>query len=175
MHSHRTLFLISIFAAAQFLLCGCSPSLRGNPRITVPPTVTAVYTETPASNIRITDTAGIEKNLFDHLGSPILLQFWPDPAALTEAEANAMRAAYDTHGEKIVFLLVCPAPPAPDTLFSEHGLLPLLFFDADGSAAKTYNAAEAPATIFIDADGFIATQSIGPISEEALIFGLNLL
>jgi len=171
-YSRKTL---CFFTAALFLLCGCSPSLRGNPAITVPPVATATYTETPAQNIQLTDNKGDSITLFDYLGSPVLLQFWPDLNALSDSELDAMQHAYMQKGDDIVFLLVCPAPPSSDDAFSKRGLLPLLCFDADGAAAKTYEAEHAPATIFIDADGFIVTQANETISQDALFFGLDLL
>lgn len=167
--------ILCLFTAALLLLCGCSSSLRSNPNVTVPPTTTAAYTETPASDFSVTDAEGNRTCLFDHLGTPVLVQFWPDPTALSERELDIIQHAFDEHGEEIVFLLVCPVPPSPNDLFSERGLLPLLHFDADGSAAAVYGVGDMPATLFIDADGFIATQASGSITEDALLFGLDLL
>jgi len=161
--------------AALLLLCGCSSTLRGRPDVTVPPTATAAYTETAASDIRIHDAYGTPVSLFDYLGKPILLQFWPNGNNLSEAELDMLQRAYESHGETIVFLLICPEPPLPTSGFSERGLLPLLYFDPDREAAAIYDAKQMPVTVFVDADGFIAGESRGTISEEALLFGLNLL
>lgn len=164
--------ILCCFAAALLLPCGCSSSLRTRPGVTVPPVATAAYTETPAADIRLTDINGNEVFLFDHLGTPVLLQFWTNDE-ISEEELSAMQRAYAARGEEIVFLLVCPTP-FPD-LLSEKGFSELLYFDPDGSAAAAYGIGSSCATIFIDADGFIATQSIGPLSEDALLFGLQLL
>lgn len=166
---------LCLLAAALLLLCGCSPTLRGRPNVTVPPIATAAYSETLAADIRLTDTDGNTVSLLDYLGKPVLLQFWPDGNGLTEAELDMMQRAYESNGENIIFLLVCPEPPMPPNAFSERGLLPLLYFDPEQTAAEIYNAKQTPATIFIDADGFIAAQSEGSISEDALLFGLKLL
>lgn len=166
---------LCLIAAALVFLCGCSSSLRGRPDVTLPPVATAAYSETLAADIRLTDGDGNAVSLLDHLGSPILLQFWPDTSAPSDEELDIIQRAFESHGESIIFLLVCPKPPMPPDAFSERGLLPLLHFDPEQTAAEIYNAKQTPATIFIDADGFIAAQSEGSISEDALLFGLKLL
>jgi len=170
--SRRTL---CFFTAALLLLCGCSPSLRSNPAITVPPVATAAYTETPASDIPLIDADGNEFSLFDHLGTSILLQFWPNPELLSDAELDVMQRAYTEYGKETVFLLILSQASVSTDAFSERGMQALLCYDPTGTAAAAYGALDQPATIFIDADGFIATQSNGILSEDALFFGLSLL
>lgn len=165
--------MLCIFAAALLLLCGCSSSLRTRPGVTVPPVATAAYTETPATDIVLTDANGNEMHLFDHLGTPVLLQFWPEGTAIAEENVAAVRRAYDDCGKDVMFLVVCTVSHA-DAL-TEAGLASLVHFDTDGAAARAYDIDQSPVTIFIDADGFIATQSVGTISEEVLLFGLKML
>ena len=60
-------------------------------------------------------------------------------------------------------------------LFAREQLRLPLSFDEDGSALALCGAAQAPATYFIDEEGFIAARSEGGIGEDALLFGLSLL
>ena len=93
----------------------------------------------------------------------------------------ALQRAYEAYGEDIVFLVINMTDgnretrATADAYVREQGFTFPVLYDLDGSAAAVYGAGEAPATIFIDADGFIVTRSAGTIDEETLLFGLKLL
>lgn len=152
-------------------------------RTPIPPTPApfsagAAFETIPVRDFVVTGDAG-QTSLFHLLGKPVLVHFWNGDSDAVLEELQALERAYQGFGEDIQFLVIhtrgAQDENAAKALFLRQALTLPLYFDADGSAREACGAPQAPATYFIDADGFLAVASETALDEEALQFGLSLL
>ena len=165
----------TILVLAAMLTTGCrKEGLHARADITVPPVPTAVYTESAAPDITIRDMNGNSIRLSDLFGKPIVLKFFRPDHAHSMDDLALLQDAFDVHKEDIQFVILTDRDPS-SLVFPDDMRISLPFFtDPDGTAFTAYHIADMPATIFIDADGFIAAQAQDSISKEALDFGIKL-
>ena len=169
----KLLFLV-IFPLA--FIMGCSSELKHRADVTVPPTVTAAYTESGASDISFSDPSGKLYQLSDYFGKPIVLKFWNPDHENAMNDLETIESFYQTRKDDIHFFLLSPV--GKDTLsedFNPDKISIPFYSDGSGEAAKIYGVQNEPAVFFIDSDSFIVAESKKPLSEEAFSFALNLL
>jgi len=122
---------------------------------------------------------GNELRLFDHLGTPMVVYLWDGAEESTVAELQALERAYLAHGETIAFLPInVLGSLTQDTiikLYEREKFTMPCYFDTLQEATEACGIAQAPMTIFIDAEGFVAASSEVNIDEETLLFGVSLL
>lgn len=182
---------VVILAAAALILIGAALLLfrltpvgnlipQSTPVPFTPPPFSegAAFETLPMSDFVVTDDAG-QTSLFDLLGKPVLVHFWNGDSDAVLEELQALERAYQDFGEDIQFLVIhtrgAQDEDAAKALFLRQAFTLPLYFDADGSAREACGAPQAPATYFIDAEGFVAAASETAIDEDALQFGLSLL
>ena len=176
--------LALILIGAVLLLLRLTPVGDAVPRNTPAPYTPVPYSEGAAFETQamrdfvVMGDAG-QTSLFELLGKPVLVHFWNGDSEAVVEELQALERAYQHFGEDVQFLVVHTrgslSEDAARALFLRQAFTLPLYFDADGSARKACGAPQAPATYFIDADGFLAAASETGIDEDALQFGLSLL
>lgn len=170
-------FLCDALTARQPAVDGAAQTEAVTP---IPYAEGAGFTVDALPDFAYTGSNGAAARLYDHLGTPIVLHFWNGGDEAVLEELRALESAYGQYGEDVLFLTVhtrAAAQTAQEAraLFAREQLRLPLSFDEDGSALALCGAAQAPATYFIDEEGFIAARSEGGIGEDALLFGLSLL
>ena len=174
MKRHGLILCLFIFLAAA-LTAGCRKSgLHPRADITVPPVPTAVYTESAAPDITVLDAGGNTVRLSDLFGKPIILKFFHPDHVHAVDDLILLQDAYDLHKEEIQFMILTSGDPSLLVLPDDVRISLPFFTDPDGSAFSAYSILDAPAMVFIDADGFIAAEARDSISKEALDFGIKM-
>lgn len=152
--------------------------LRADNPTSIPYAEGAAFDTDAIHDFTVSGSAG-DLQLFDHLGEPILLHFWRGESDEVLQELKALDDAYRKYGEDLQFVIVhamgAQTRSEAEAIFKREELTLPLYFDEDGSAMRANGATQAPATYFVDADGFIAASSAGSITEETLRFGIALL
>lgn len=179
---YKMLYYISMryfrLAAIYLLFCvffsGCS-SVQNAVQYTVPPVITEMPApEVQADDYCFMDADGNTLHLWDLWGCPILLKFCSPDFQSLSVEMDAIQRAYEQYGKSIRFLMVFPSDyhHSASVFLKQNNYSFPFYIGLDSVAAKP---SFDNTVFFIDSDGFIVTQTSGPMEEEALEFGLRLL
>jgi len=135
---------------------------------------------TKAPDFSVYDASGNKVNLSDHVGKPIVLNFWASWCGPCQSEMPDFHEKYLELGEEIHFLMVNmtggrETPESAKAFISEKGYTFPVFYDTDSDAAMTYSVYSLPTTYFIDAEGYLIAQATGAIDTETLQIGIDMI
>ncbi len=146
----------------------------------VRPELSAVETaEGVAPNFSVLDESDGSYHLSDFRGQPVVLNFWSSRCGPCKQEMPYFQQAWETYGDKAEFMMVNLTDGYNDTYGSalrvirENGYTFPVYFDTESDAAKAFEIGVMPVTVFIDADGKIASKHIGAITEAQLEKGIQ--
>lgn len=131
-------------------------------------------TKNKASDFTVYDENKNKVNLSDYIGKPVVVNFWASWCPPCKREMPAFQEAADMYGEEVTFLMVNETDGERETMdtaqkfFEDNGYEMKMLFDLDGDAGSTYNLLYLPRTLFIDADGNIAEDHVGELSDTEL-------
>ena len=135
----------------------------------------------PAPDFVFTDAEGVEYRLSDFFGTPIVLNFWASWCGPCRNELPEFDEASGELSGKVQFIMMDIADGASETVgtgsdfIAENGYGFPVFYDTSLDGCRAYGISAIPVTVFIDADGNIAAQSIGSMSGETLRQGIALI
>lgn len=188
MSSNKKFLLLAVAFAAILLLASLGYGFLSKsyePESTpVTETATSAAEEQepiPAPDFTVLDSQGNSVSLSDHLGKPMVINFWATWCGPCTSELPAFDTAYAAYGEDIEFLMVNLTDGSQETMESvaafldDTGYTFPVYFDTTLSAAMTYGATSIPLTIFVYADGTLAGGYRGAMAEETLTQILDLL
>lgn len=124
-----------------------------------------------AIEFTLQDLDGNSVNLSDHLGKPIVVNFWASWCAPCRIEMPELQATFEAYQEDDLVILALnqeePQEVAADFFFDEMGLTftnPLL--DAEASVAEEWGVRNLPTTFFINAEGVVTAVHRGPALQS---------
>lgn len=127
-----------------------------------------------APDFAVEDIEGNTHRLSDHIGTPVILNFWATWCGPCQNEMPEFEAAYQEYGDRIQFMMINLTDGYSDTVGSatqfvhDGGYTFPLFFDTSMEAAMNYGTSSIPVTCFIDAEGRLVYTQIGMISSDTL-------
>jgi cytochrome c biogenesis protein CcmG/thiol:disulfide interchange protein DsbE len=175
--------VIPAVALAVTMLCalaGCS-SEQASSSSAAPNTGASASGQesTPAADFVVVDAQGNEVSLSSFRGKPVVVNFWTSWCTYCKQEIPDFQNAYDAYGDRVEFMMVNSTSDSQETLkkaqayLDEGGYTFPCYFDTTGQAVQAYQLQGYPTTYVIDAQGNIATYSIGAMTEENLMSALE--
>lgn len=137
--------------------------------------------EYTAPNFTVLNDKLKEVELEDFIGKPIVLNFWATWCYYCTLEMPDFEAAYEAHGDDVVFLMVNATDGRNETVakakayIDEMGYGFPVYYDTALEAVNAYDITGFPSTFFIDKNGDVVTSKVGMISAEALEEGIKLI
>ena len=139
--------------------------------ITLPTSGGPVLVGDTAIEFSLVDLDGNPVNLSDHLGHPIVVNFWASWCAPCRIEMPELQATFENYQDDDLVILALnqdePADVAAAFFFDEMGLTftnPLL--DENTEIAQLYGIRNLPTTYFIDAEGVVTAVHRGPALQS---------
>ncbi len=135
--------------------------------LTLPDSGSPVAVGDTAIDFTLTNLDGTAVTLSDHLGQPIVINFWASwcgPCRIEMPDLQALHGKYNDDG--LVILAINQAETsaaAADFFVHQMGLTftnPLL--DTESTVADKYGVRNLPTTLFIDVDGRVTAVHRGP-------------
>lgn len=132
-----------------------------------------------AQDFEVLDQEGNTVRLSDFLGKPIVLNFWASWCPPCIAEMPFFQSAYESLGDRVVFLMVNETDGNRETIekaeaFLEQENLDLpVYFDTKLEAGYVYSVTGIPVTYFIDKEGVIRSFEQGSLTEKKLLENIN--
>lgn len=124
-----------------------------------------------ALDFEVQNVDGETVRLSDHLGQPIILNFWASWCAPCRVEMPALQALYEEHKEQGLVILALNQNESEQTaerfFYQEMGLsfaVPLL--DEQFGVAERYGVRNLPTTIFVDDSGTVTAIHRGPAVQS---------
>ena len=135
----------------------------------------------PAPDFTVLNAAGEEVSLSDHIGKPIVLNFWATWCGPCKSELPDFDRIAAERGDEVEFMMINLTDGGRETeetvtaFLEQEGYTFPVYYDTTLEAAYLYGASSIPLTMFIDADGYVLGGYRGAISGETLEQTLDLL
>ena len=134
-----------------------------------------------APDFLIYDKDGNEITLADFEGKPVVINFWASWCGPCRSEMEGFDNKCKEYGDEVAFVMINLTDGRRETVDSAmefingEGYGFPVYFDKDMTASDSYQAYSIPTTYFIDANGNIAGNVTGAMSEYALSEGIKLI
>ena len=134
-----------------------------------------------APDFTVTDADGNEVRLSDHLGKPVILNFWASWCGPCKMEMPDFQQAYEEYGDEIVFLMVNLTDGYQETQETASAFISStdytfpVYYDLSFEAASNYAVSAVPVTYFISAEGEAIAKGQGMLSLESIQKGIDLI
>ncbi len=134
-----------------------------------------------APDFSVEDRQGTDVSLSDHLGKPVVVNFWASWCSPCKSEMPDFNEAFKQYGDEIAFMMVNLTDGSQETMQSALQYLDgqdfdfPVYFDTNANAAITYGVSSVPMTFFIDKDGNLVTYALGALDAENLNRGIQMI
>jgi peroxiredoxin len=127
----------------------------------------------PVPNFKLQDYTGKTVSLSDFKGKAVLLHYWEtDFAACVDEMVHLQAIHEDWQKEGKAVLLTINAVESASTIqafMESHNYTFPVLLDTDAAVARKYNVTMVPTSIFIDKDGKLKLNVVGPFKDKAAI------
>lgn len=136
---------------------------------------------TPARDFIVYDAEGNQVTLLEHVGKPIVVNFWASWCGPCKMEMPDFQEKYEELGEDVQFLMVNMTDGSRETkelaekFIEEAGYTFPVLYDLDSHAAAVYSVYSLPSTYFIDAEGYVIARATGAIDGDLLQQGIDMI
>lgn len=171
-YSIIALLVVAALVGAYFAIQGIGEK---NAEITKAPVQTTLAENlVRAADFKVLDKNGNDIRLSDKIGKPVVINFWATWCGYCVEEMPLFEEASKAYGDKVDFMMVDltngenETITAAQSLIKEKGFSFPVYFDVYGEALSAYNAYVIPRTLFVNADGTIFEEQLGPFEHSAL-------
>ena len=107
--------------------------------------------------------------LADHVGKPMVINFWATWCVPCRTEAPLLERAAKRYDDRVVFIGVDVRDFNGDAknFVKKHGLTYLIAYDGPAKLWEPWGLTGLPETFFVDRNGTIIDHKIGEITDEA--------
>lgn len=182
MNRKKNQFLL-VAVAFVLLFAGAGIFYKMLSQTYVPPSETDPQEKAPAAepapDFTVLDRDGMQVQLSDFLGRPVVINFWATWCSPCKEELPVFDRAAQEYGEEVAFLMVNLTDGGRDTVESvtefvqENGYTFPLYFDTAYSAAQAYGVYAIPVTVLITEEGTLLDTRIGAVDEDTLMQDLE--
>lgn len=125
----------------------------------------------PAPAFTLATLDGEEVSLSDFRGKPVIVNFWASWCGPCRLEMPDLQETFAEQGDALTILGINLTERDGDLdevagFIDEFALTFPIVLDTDGEVADLYRVRGQPASVFIDADGMVATVFYGVINEQ---------
>jgi thiol-disulfide isomerase/thioredoxin len=133
------------------------------------------FVGSPAPDFQINQLGGQPVRLSDLKGKPVLINFWATWCGPCTAEMPAIQKIYAQYPSQFTVLAVNADEPVSDikSFLKDKGLTFDILLDPGGKVQSLYRLRGYPTSFFLDADGIVRAEFIGPLSEGQLVDNLK--
>lgn len=123
-----------------------------------------------APDFTLTSLDGETVTLSDHIGRPVVLNYWATWCPPCRIEMPHLQQASEQYGGRVTFLGINQAEGEQliRDFRDEYGLTYPLLLDPNLTAHNLYSAINLPTTVFIDADGVVREVIVGAVNTAVL-------
>ncbi len=127
-----------------------------------------------APDFRVLNDDGETVTLKEHIGKPIVLNFWATWCGPCKMEMPAIDKLYKEYKDEVGFIMVNQTDGRRETkekvdkFINENGYSFPVYYDTEFEASYVYGVSSIPTSLFINAEGEIVDYHIGAMSEEIL-------
>lgn len=178
------LVLVIVFAVSMFAYRALSSKYPADPETSQEENVSADAESGPqvisrdkleqASDFTLEDNEGNSVSLSDHLGKPVVINFWATWCPHCVKELPYFQEAYEKYSDHIDFMMIDLTDGQRETkelareYIEEYEYTFPLYFDTEFSAVTAYAVSAIPVTICITQDGYIYSTHMGAIDKLTL-------
>ncbi len=133
-----------------------------------------------APDFTVYDINGNVVHLSDHIGKPIVVNFWASWCGPCKSEMPEFEEKYKELKDEVQFLMVNMTDGSRETVdvasefINAQGYTFPVLYDTDINAAYLYSVYSLPTTFFIDKDGYIVAYAAGAIDGATLQKGIDM-
>ncbi len=129
----------------------------------------------PAPDFQLNTLDGKPVRLSDLHGKPVLINFWATWCGPCTTEMPAIQKIYKQYSSQFVVLAVNANEPVSDiqNFLKDKGLTFNIMLDPGGKVQDLYRLRGYPTSFFIDSNGMIQAEFIGPMGEDQLVNNLK--
>lgn len=133
------------------------------------------FVGSPAPDFQLNTLDGKPVRLSALHGKPVLINFWATWCGPCATEMPAIQKVYQQYSSQFVVLAVNANEPASDiqNFLKDKGLTFDILLDPGGKVQDLYRLRGYPTSLFIDSNGVIRAEFIGPMGEGQLVDNLK--
>lgn len=134
-----------------------------------------------APDFTVFDQEGNGVHLSDHIGKPIVLNFWASWCGYCKMEMPEFNASYEKLKNKVDFFMINVTDGKRETIekasdfISKNNYTFPVYYDTQLSAANAYGAYSLPITFFINSEGYVVATATGKIDTATLQKGIDMI
>ena len=179
MHRRNFLIPLLIITILLLLLSACSKKLKHRDDILLQPSEETSAPDHAMPYVEFQDEHGKTVHISEFIDKPFFLYETAADSSFTEEIAAQINSSAQESGKDCQYILVFAgqkdAVLRSDAYLSIQRTYVNVLFDPESEAAGVLSGGTLPFACFVDKDGFISAESMGPVDSEELSFGIRLI